>query len=81
MVDINEHVQRLADGRWIVATWNGQTAQYLAPMTARERRLTGCHTLYARTVDGLRGGYIYRQRSSALRRARQLYGYDVEAGS
>ena len=72
--DMSEHVQRLADGRWVVATWNPDSAQYLAPMTAEECRLTGCSTWFARRVDDLGGGYIYRRRADALRRARQLYG-------
>jgi len=73
-VDYAAYVQRRTDGRWVVAVWVERAAQYQAPMTAAERRLTGCHTHCARTVDGLGGGYWYARRADALRRARQLYG-------
>ena len=67
-------VQQRTDGRWIVAVWNERNAQYTAPMTALEKRVTGAHTWSARTVDGLGDvGYIYSRRSDALRRARLVY--------
>jgi len=74
MVHTDRYVQRLADGRWIVATRSWQAGEYLAPMTIPERKLTGCHTWTARSVDNLGGGYVYKRRADALRRARQLYG-------
>jgi hypothetical protein len=69
----NEDVQQLADGRWIVARWVERAAQYQAPMTRDERRITGCHTYCARSVDNLGGGYVYQRRGDAVRRARRVY--------
>ena len=66
-------VQRLADGRWVVAWRDRRAGAYLAPMTAEERRLTGCRAWTARDVNNLGGGYIYTRRSDALRRAEQIF--------
>lgn len=68
-----EDVQELSNGRWVVARWHENAAQYQAPMTVLEKRITGCHTYCARSVDNLGGGYIYKRRSDALRRARAVY--------
>ena len=71
-----DSVHQLSNGHWIVARWVERAAQYHAPMTIAERRLTGCHTWYARNVDNLGGGYVYTRRPDALRRARIIYGED-----
>ena len=49
----SDNVHQLASGRWVVATWNESANQWHAPMTARERKATGCHTYFARTLEGL----------------------------
>lgn len=72
----DEDVQQLADGRWVVARWIERAAEYQAPMSLYEQYLTGCHTYCARSVDNLGGGYEYKRRSDALRRARQVYSED-----
>lgn len=71
-------VHQLGNGRWIVARWIPGAGQYQAPMTAEERRITGCHTYCARYLDNLGGGYRYGRRSDALARARRVYG-DAES--
>ena len=75
--DMSEHVQRLADGRWVVATWHPDAGQYVAPMNPQGRRANpGADTVTARRVDNLWlcNCFVYQRRSSALRKARQLYG-------
>ena len=69
----SESVHQLSNGRWVVARWAERAAQYQAPTTTAERRVTGCHTYYADTIDGISGGYTYSRRADALRRARDVY--------
>lgn len=57
---------------YVVAEWNEAAGQYQRPMDKRGRELTGCHTEFAKKLDGF-GGY-YRDRRKALRRARYLFG-------
>ncbi len=72
-LDLNKMVHRLSDGRrWVVAQWFEHANQWQAPMTARERHVTGCHTYFARRLDEL-GCTSYSSRSNAMRRARVLY--------
>jgi hypothetical protein len=73
----DESVQQLSNGRWVVAEWDEGAGMYYAPMTALERRVTGCHTYCARSVDNLCGGYTYARRSDALRRARKVWEEDA----
>lgn len=66
-VEIVDLVHQLENGRWIVAY---QSGDWYAPMTDRERKATGCHTLFAKRIEDL-GATSYAHRSDALRRARQ----------
>ncbi len=64
------------NGRYYVARYNERNAQYEGSLTAEMRRLTGCSGFTCRSKAGLpgAGGYSYATRSSALRRAREIYG-------
>lgn len=71
----NEDVQQLSNGRWVVAKWVEQAAQYQAPMDdAGCRANPGASLSFAGTPDGLCSPYTYKRRSDALRRAREVYG-------
>lgn len=61
---------------YAVCMWDLAHNQYTAPLDADTRRLSGCHTEFARTPKGI-GGYANLQK--ARRRARQLYGYSCSA--
>jgi hypothetical protein len=67
-------------GRFYVAQHLPQNAQFIAPMTKRAQRLTGCSQVSARTIAGIASDpnvYSYKSRSSALARARIEYGDEV----
>lgn len=67
-------------GRFYVAQHLPQSAQFIAPMTRRAMRLTGCSQVSARTIAGIASDpnvYSYKSRSSALARARVEYGDEV----
>ncbi len=57
--------------RYAVAEWDEFHGQYVAPLDARTRKLTGCSTEFAKTPKALGG---YKTKRQALRRARYLYG-------
>lgn len=60
--------------RWTIATWYADRAQWQAPMTASARRLTGCHTVVARTEAGILGSanvQLYRTEDGARRALRR----------
>lgn len=76
-MDVSQCVHQLANGRWVVAEWIDSANQYHAPMTEAEKKATGCHTYFARTLEGL-GCTSYAHKSSAIRRARQAYAYRIE---
>ncbi len=71
--DPTRYVHQLANGRYVVAYFDEQSAQWYAPMTPAERRVTGCHTYFARIIDNL-GCTSYISRRAAIDRARKLYG-------
>jgi hypothetical protein len=76
-----EFVHEYRPGRYVVARWVEGNAQYQAPMTADARRLTGCSTVFARTLEGIGNDpsvYRYKRRASALARARVEYGDEVK---
>ena len=58
--------------RYAVCHWVERAAQFQAPLDTETRRLTGCHTEFARTARGI-GGYASLRK--ARRRARKLYRY------
>lgn len=70
-----KYLHQLGDGRWVVAYWSEANGQWYAPMTEAERRATGCHTYFARTLEGL-GCTSYASRRAAADRAWKLYGPD-----
>lgn len=57
--------------RYAVARWDSFHSQYVAPLDARTRKLTGCFAEFAKTPKALGG---YKTKRQALRRARYLYG-------
>jgi len=62
-------------GRWIVA--QHQDDQYIAPHTPEAYRLTGCSASFGSLAyvygDNI---YSYARRADAVRRARELYGFE-----
>jgi hypothetical protein len=66
------------NGRHYVAIWNKRSAQYEGSLTKTIKKLTGCSGFSCKSKAGLpgAGGYSYRYRSDALRKARELYGLD-----
>jgi hypothetical protein len=77
MTNTNDYVIEY-NGRHYVAIWNKRSAKYQGLLTKIIKKLTGCSSFFCRTKAGLpgAGGYSYRHRSDALRRARELYGLD-----
>jgi len=73
MFNANPYVHQLKNGRWVVAQWVESANQYQAPMTAEEKKATGCHAYFAKTLEGL-GCTSYASKSSASRRAKRLFG-------
>ena len=57
---------------YAVCVWVESAAEYQAPMDAETRRLTGCHTEFAKTPRGIGGKPDLKW---ARRRARSLFGY------
>lgn len=67
-------------GRFYIAQHLPQNAQFIAPMTRRAMRLTGCSQVSARSLAGIASDpnvYSYKSRSAALARARVEYGDEV----
>lgn len=71
---VHESVAR--DGRPIfyVGHWDDEHNQYYWPISSRTQRLSGASGAFSRTLTGFGGSYAYRNRKSALNRARLLYG-------
>ena len=57
---------------YVVAVWVESAGQYQAPLDAESRRLTGCHTEFARSLDGFAGLTL----ADAQSRATDLFGYE-----
>jgi len=57
---------------WVVAEY--RDGRYYGALTAEERKLTGCHTVFGPLSYVHGDGRSYKSRASALRRARQIYG-------
>lgn len=75
---VHEFIDTRGVRRWAVAEWIESAGEYQRPMDKGEQALTGCHTYFARTAEGMGG---YKTREQALRRARYLYeeSLDLEA--
>ena len=59
-------IYQLQNGRYIVARYDDQNGQYYAPMDDREKKLTGCCTYFAGSIEAL-GVHSYSTRSAAKR--------------
>lgn len=57
---------------YVVAVWVESAGQYQAPLDAETCRLTGCHTEFARSLDGFAGLTLADARSRAVK----LFGYE-----
>lgn len=63
-------------GRYAAAQWVESAGQWQAPMTDRARRLTGCHTVFARKLSGIFGSpcvATYATRRGARAALRKLF--------
>lgn len=74
---VHEYTNDKGETMFAVGEWDEFHAQWICPMDARERKLTGCYAYFAKNLTGL-GGPGYRTRRQALRRARYLYGDQEE---
>jgi hypothetical protein len=70
--NIHPYTDAKGKTRYAVCVWVERAAQFQAPLDAEDRRLTGCHTEFARTAKGIGG---HPDLGKARRRARKLYGY------
>lgn len=74
-VDYTQYVHEFVDWqgktRYAVGEWVEASAEYVAPLDAQQRKLTGCFAEFAKKPAGL-GGFLTRRQ--ALRRARYLFG-------
>ena len=70
--NIHQFTDQQGTTRFAVCHWVENAAQWQAPLDRYSRRITGCHTEFARTLAGIGG---YRNLAKARRRARCLYGY------
>ena len=68
---VHEFTDDSGETRYAVAEWDSFHSQYVAPLDARTRKLTGCSAEFAKTPKALGG---YKTKRQALRRARYLYG-------
>lgn len=64
-----------SNGRFHVARWVESAAQYQWPLSAAERRATGCSGGFSRRVEDAPS---YRTRASAMSAARRMFGHVVE---
>lgn len=72
-IDVTRYVHQLDNGRWIVAYEDEKTGQWYAPMTEDERRLTGCDTYFAGSIERL-NCTSYATRRTAVNRACKIFG-------
>jgi hypothetical protein len=66
---VHEFIDTFGATRYAVAKWENN--QYICPLDAHQRKLSGCTSEFATNLQWL-GGYLTRQQ--ALRRARYLFG-------
>lgn len=62
---VNEH----PDGGWFAGTWDRHAAQWVRPLDAESKRLTGCHSEFSRHPFS-----AIRERETAIGHALELYG-------
>lgn len=76
---IAEHVHQLPNGRWIVAQHHN--GQWIASMTPRAQRVTGCSQVFARTLAGVNDGNVatYATRAGAVKASAESLEH-VDAG-
>lgn len=75
---IAEHIHQLPSGRWIVAQHDARNANWIASMTPRAQRLTGCSQVSARTLQAVASDgnvQTYATKAAALRACRE----DIDA--
>jgi hypothetical protein len=70
---VHEYTDNNGHPRFAVAEWDDQNGQYICPLDARSRKVTGCSAEFARKLADL-GGYPTKRQ--ALRRARYIFGVD-----
>lgn len=68
---VHEYEDENGKTMYAVARWDEHAAEWICPLDARTRKLTGCYAEFAKRLSGLGG---YRTRRQALRRARYLFG-------
>lgn len=68
---VHEYQDKQGRTRYAVAEWDESHGQWVAPLDAETRKLTGCFAEFARTLSGI-GGFIDKR--EAQRRARKLFG-------
>lgn len=67
---IARYVHETPSGRFVIAEWSERNACYLADMSRRARRSTGCHTVSAKSITGIACDPCvtkYTTRASAIR--------------
>ena len=69
--NIYRYTDRNGNEQYSVCHWVESSGQYQVPLDAEERRLTGCHTEFARSFKAL--GKM--KRNKAYYEARKRYGY------
>lgn len=76
MQNVYEYTNKRGQKCYAVCHWVETAAEYQRPLDAEERRLTGCHTEFAKRLEYIGEGFT--SLSAAKRRAKQLYGYAQE---
>jgi hypothetical protein len=64
-IDYSDYIHEYTDGnktKFCVAKWDERSGEYYLPMNNKERELTGCHTYFAKTLEGI-GGYYSRAKA------------------
>jgi len=71
---VQEYTARTGKTRFVIATWHEDANQWQAPMNGEARKLTGCHTSFAKRLEDIdkTNCYTYASRRDALRCATKL---------
>lgn len=69
-MEIYEYTTRNGKTRYMIAHWDERAGQFIGPMNEEGRRLTGCHSLSART-EGTFGNDPNARTYSTLSAARR----------
>lgn len=79
-VDYSRYIHEFTDAqgqiRYAVGEWIEDANQYQRPLSANDRKITGCHTEFTKRIETF-GGYL--SRAQALRRARYLFENFIES--